>query len=730
MKTFQKSLSEFCYILLCVFLVSCSDSPTSSETPLPKPDPEPNPVEKEYELADNVIELEGNQLKYISSMKGDTLVYESTTPTNQLPNIGEIILVTQSTDVFPYGFLGKVMEVSQNGNVITEAAALDETFLYLNVEGTYELESADMEHEGRVSDASLESYKITNEYSVQIGRYISGSIEFGLNAQLGFKFHIDKRNGKNIRTGYVDAILEDYFGLVASLAFGEKDEDDEKDEPQNLGNGLKLGKIVVGAILIEPVLQPYIKPQLEGSAKISWSGENSSARKIRMNFDGDKWTMAPIERDDADFDFRAKPNLNMVGSAFVGPGIALELRLYGNKNIKVALNTQVGIEASGEISLATDEDDVYDTLKDSKLSLALKGGVGLEASAKVFLLKLKWEHMFEKTWNQWDWYIFPSFSNESLKFNEDKMLASMHVGQNLLWDQEVGLALYNGDECVELSEPVKYKNEEGFKNNNPIEQVFEDISVEDRNNHSVWSYVKWGDTYIKCKQIVPMKKIKRWQTKIVSDEYSDIVDSYYFYYKNDSIDKIVQKVNKSDITYKFNYLDDGTIKVVGAATGESTTYTLNLNDEGYIKSCKLLYVGEGTHSIYYDFEYDEAGHMICMKCSEGNETWKINYENSDATSVTVDGKKANDISYGNQEGAGCWMLHEYMYGVDVDDEMEFFGFLGMLGKPSKHLPSVNRGIFYDYVIRYNWTLDSDGYPDKLILDEGGYENIVMDFSWE
>ena len=729
MKTFQKSLSEFYHILLCAILVSCSDSPTLPETSLPKP--EPDPVEKEYELADNVIELEGDQLRYISSMKGDTLVYDSTTPANQLPNIGEIILVTQSTDVFPYGFLGKVMEVSQNGNVITEAAALDETFLYLNVEGTYELESADMEHKGRVSNASLESYKINNKFSVQIGRYISGSIEFGLNAQLGFKFHIDKRNGKNIRTGYVDAILEDYFGLVASLAFGEKDEDDEMDEPQNLGNGLKLGKIVVGAILIEPVLQPYIKPQLEGSAKISWSGENSSARKIRMNFDGDKWTMAPIERDDAEFDFRTKPDLDMVGSAFVGPGIALELRLYGNKNIKVALNTQVGIEASGEMSLATDKDDVYDTLKDSKLSLALKGGVGLEASAKVFLLKLKWEHMFEKTWYQWDWYAFPSFTEDSLVYNKDEISASVKVGQELLWEQEVGLALYDGEECVELSEPLMYKKEDDFEENNPLEQVFENISEDKKSDYSVWTYVKWGDVFIKCKQLTPKKRISHMQHIAYYERFLEERD-YNFLYDGDVINCInaqfyVNNELGGSESYNFHYLNDSVVNVVMTPSeGGGCSFYMTLDKDGYVNSCRQTYNKGGTN--YWEYEYNKNGQLTRVKQSEENETWKLAYKNNNVVNVG-NGRITNDIYYGSLLNLSEMVMFEYMYGVDVD-EMEIFGLLGMLGKPSEELLSGRKEYAEDGVENYNyeWTMEN-GYPCMCTITGDKSKNIIY-FTWE
>ena len=130
MKVFQRLVSKLLCLLLCTMVISCSDK-SDPVAPEPNPEPEPTPVEKEYELADNVIELEGDLLENVSSVKGDTLVYESGTPANELPKVGDIVLVTQSTDVFPYGFLGKVTKISNDGNinVITEAAALDEAFV-------------------------------------------------------------------------------------------------------------------------------------------------------------------------------------------------------------------------------------------------------------------------------------------------------------------------------------------------------------------------------------------------------------------------------------------------------------------------------------------------------------------------------------------------------------------------------------------------------------------------
>lgn len=84
------------------------------------------------------------------------------------------------------------------------------------------------------------------------------------------------------------------------------------------------------------------------------------------------------------------------------------------------------------------------------------------------------------------------------------------MGRDLLWKQNVGLALYKGDERIEVSEPVGYKFENDFKERNPLEGIFEDIPEEEKDDYSVWSYVKWGDLYIKCKEMASL--IGKWRT--------------------------------------------------------------------------------------------------------------------------------------------------------------------------------------------------------------------------
>ena len=229
----------------------------------------------------------------------------------------------------------------------------------------------------------------------------------------------------------------------------------------------------------------------------------------------------------------------------------------------------------------------------------------------------------------------------------------------------------------------------------------------------------------------PMKKIKSLCIKEVLEEGTSTVDEYSFTYKNDAISKVTHTEHDVTISYGFNYLDDKTIKVNGSAAGESMTYKLKLNEAGYIESCVESYSdSEVSWTCGWRFEYNEAGQLTYVSRSRGSETWRIAYSDSDVIGVSRNGHNTTSVSCGNHESPDHWMLLGWMYGVEIDD-MEIFGLLGMLGKSSKHLPSVNRVVDEkdEYTLTYSWNLDDQGYPTSLSL----YENGVfypMYFSWE
>lgn len=724
MKIFQ-FVFKLLNVLLCAFVVSCSEK---DESIVPEPIPEPTPVEKNYELADNVIELEGDLLKHVNSLKGDTLVYNSNTPDNTLPKVGEIVIVTQSTDIFPSGFLGKVTEVFKEGEirVVTEVAALDEAFTYLNVSQSFELTPESSNVISRNTDNQTEFKKFTTPFSKEFSDAISLNGELVVGVNVDVSLNIDKRDGKKLRNGKitVSTLQEVDMSLDVEL---EKEFDESLKFPPK---AITFPPLQLGPITLVPALQPYLFVQAEGKIETHPTMFYQQIRTSSLAFDGNSWSFNNDNSNDPTVEFNLTPEISMQGNLYSGVGVAMEFRLYGSEDNKAFIDAKIGPQISSEVTLATDPNSLYESGKDSNLDFEMLFSAGGGAGVKFFFIEKEWSHYpINLSFLKSTHHIFPSFSNDSLTYAQGAMSVSTTLGRNLLWKQDVGLALYNGNECVQILEPLTYKFEEDFKDQNPLKGTFENIPEEKQNDYSVWSYTKWGEIYIKCKKIIPKKRILGME--IVEVSTGDLVDAFSFHYKNGVIDKIVKTEEYGEpIVYTFDYSNDDCIKVVATCSDEKDDYILILNDMGFIESCEMTNSdSEGSYSQDFEFEYNKTGQMTSMKRSEENELWEIIYKDSDAIEITCDGKKTHTISYGSEESIDHWIMHEWMYGIDIDEEMELFGLIGMLGKPSKHLPLVNIAQNGESVLKYNWFLNPHGYPERLIINEIGYDYVV-DFLWE
>ena len=719
MKAFQQLISKLWYILLCVCLVSCSEK-DDIVNPIPDPDPEPVPVEKDYELADNVIELEGDLLKHVSSSKGDTLVYNSNTPDDALPEVGEIVIVTQPTDVFPYGFLGKVTKISNDGNinVVTEVAALDEAFVYLDVSQSYELTPESSKAISRNAGTQTEFKKFTKPFSKEFSDFISLNGKLTLGVQVDATLKIDKRNGKKLRNGKItiSTLQEVNMSLDVEL---EKEFEESVNFPSK---AITFPPLQFGPVTLVPALQPYLFIHAEGKIETHPSMFYQQIRTASLVFDGNSWSYINDDSNDPTVEFNLTPDISMQGSIYDGVGVALEFRLYGSEDNKAFIDAKIGPQISGEVTLATDPNSIYESGKDSNLDFGMLFSAGGGAGVKFFFIEKEWSHYpINLSLLQSTSYFFPSFSNHSLAYADGGISASTNLGRNLLWKQDVGLALYKGDECLEVSEPVEYKYENDFKERNPLEGIFEEIPEEKKDEYSVWSYTKWGDLYIKCEQVIPKKRI----SKIVMKMHGLTYCEYKFSYKDDAISRIVTQYYHEGIgyttpagtdTFDFNFLEDGLVHVEAKLyDSEDSNFYLYLNEDGYIESFQ-------SNGDTWKFEYNDEGQ--CLKVSENSTNWNIIYNDFNAVSIKTNEEADYRFKYGTQENISDMILMDEIYRIDLN-VYDVFGMVGMLGKPSKKLPIVYPGDGEPEEL--NWSLDSDKYPDELRM---GNDWCVYSFTWE
>lgn len=725
MKKALKTLSGFCYTLMCVLFISCSD--TTNEETIP-PTSESEPSTKDYQLQENVVQIEGNTLKQIKSVEDMAIIYNANTPKEELPKEGEIILVSKPDNIFPYGFLGKVVKVSEQGgeyHIETEPAAIDETFAYLNVSQSYELTPNEVKSIAKNRGSETDYITFKRPISKEISESIEISGELTLGIKIDIAFNIDKRNGKNIRNGSIKTSILQQVDATLDIELEKEYEDNVNLTPK----GIIFPALQLGPITMVPALQPYLFIQAEGKIETHPSMNYQQIRNASLTFDGQSWKFDQDNASEPYIEFNLTPDIDMEGSLYDGIGTALEFRLYGSENNKAFIDAKLGPQISGEVTLATNPDSLYESGKDSQLNFGMLLSAGGGAGVKFFSIEKEWSKypinisFLESTRN-----FFPSFDQDKINRKEGIITASTELGYDLLWESEVGLALYDGEKCIQRSDSVIYQYEKKFKDENPLQATFENIPKE--NNYSIWSYVKWGDMYVKCKQL---------NRKLLYAKYTSGNDASSFEFTYDSnglIERITNIETEGDFSsirhFNFEHFNDGkqiNVNISEGYTEESYQLKFTLNDNGYIEICQQTFYDGDVDT--WKYEYNENNQMSKMIRSESNETWHLIYNNKNVIKTECATEGYSHISYSTDIYNGNAILHETLYGIDID-EMEIYGLLGMLGKPSKNLPTskiITLSHSDEYNNYFTWEIDNQGYPINLRIREGDWINR-WSFTWE
>lgn len=158
----------------------------------------------QYVLSENTIQLSKEDESYIESVEqtgGETsdeniITYQSDTPSDKLPKVGDILLYNEITEKFPSGFLGRVTKVEETNNgyaIYTVPAALDEAFDQLYIDEVYDLIPEDSEiTQSRIIISPDEDGFFCFQFPVTIekGAYsVNGSITNGYKLHLHFELN-------------------------------------------------------------------------------------------------------------------------------------------------------------------------------------------------------------------------------------------------------------------------------------------------------------------------------------------------------------------------------------------------------------------------------------------------------------------------------------------------------------------------------------------------------------
>lgn len=464
-------------------------------------------------ISDETQQLNNIQLENIESIdeENSTITFSSSLPSDQIPQKGQILLQFSPTEELPYGFLGRVTDVKTSGGKIivdTDAPALDEAFDVLKFdyafdlfEGTRVSFEKDEQGNNAIKQKLDGEYKINDNITISLGGSFTHATKVVLSSDINNPENLDNFNLKVNTTTIAKDISVKITASTENYA--------ETNELFNVGRPITI-PLNLQAIGIKTDFQVKLEVAIQGEASLGYSTSfvNTTSCYISHSNEWSAQNNAPNENSTSENIADHKVNFSLNGKVSLALVPAVEFKLFGRDELKITADPKAGFGLEGELDIELgkpeiDGNELYNTFKDTSINLSAFVGLDVNIHYGIFKKYMKEQESKSKitipifTWNIYerDIYLFPEFKDQSLNISDDKADCTTTLGRDLLFNSGVGIAQYYEDKMVDHSTPLPYLLEEGFSN--PIAKSFTH-----QDDYTYWTYVKWGDNYIKCRKIV------------------------------------------------------------------------------------------------------------------------------------------------------------------------------------------------------------------------------------
>ena len=508
----MKRLKHLLLLVASIMLVACGgdDIPQGDD---PQSDPPKDIVVETLpegvEISDETQQLNNIQLENIESVdeENSTLTFSSSLPSDQIPQKGLILLQFSPTEELPYGFLGRVTDVNISGGKIiveTDAPALDEAFDVLKFDYAFDLfegtrASFEKDEQGNnVIKQTLDGeYKVSDNITISLGGSFTHATNVVISSDINNLENLDNFSLKVNTTTIAKDISVKVTASTENYA--------ETNKLFNVGKPITI-PLNLQVIGIKTDFQVKLEVAIQGEASLGYSTSfvNTTSCYMRHSKEWGYQNTTPTGSSTSDNIVDHKVNFSLDGKFSLALVPAVEFKLFGRDELKITADPKAGFGLEGELDIELgkpeiDGNELYNTFKDTSINLS--AFVGLDVNIHYGILK---KYIKEPkstipifTWNIYerDVYLFPEFKEQSLNISDDKADCTTTLGRDLLFNSGVGIAQYYEDKMVDHSTPLPYFLEEGFSN--PIAKSFTH-----QDDYTYWTYVKWGDNYIKCEPVL------------------------------------------------------------------------------------------------------------------------------------------------------------------------------------------------------------------------------------
>lgn len=458
-----------------------------------------------YVLNKNTQMITDDQLKYVSPSPEDptTLIY-SADLSNNVPKVGNVLWAPVS-DTFPYGFLGKVSEVSKSkdgsAQVKTVAAPLSEAFDELYVDETVEITPQD--GQTRMPSRGFVGTDFSYEVGIKLGsdsHQVTGKM--GFTSKLRANIELSKESGKD----YAALTADNLFEIEAQALISYEGKTENQDPVSLLPKPITGAPIPLagGLIVIIPALNPYAVFTAEGKAIYQATFHTQQHNLFGAELKNGQWKTNNRDiGNSGGSPWNLDGKIDFSGEAYLGTGIELSGRFYGRDDAKMYIKAEAGGKLSGQLSINLEdlEQDAKVKVEEAKLTYttSITGKLGFDAS--VFAPDLAIEKDFlEIGLRSADLYVLPLLEKLKLTRVTDSQGTSIEAQTNttretLSKDMQISIDVRNSKgESVQTSEDKSYEGVARPDGDNwtlpsmNIKETFEDVPEGD--NYTVVPIIK------------------------------------------------------------------------------------------------------------------------------------------------------------------------------------------------------------------------------------------------